>query len=85
MFRDMIEGDAAHVKRLVRHPAHSGLRSQSARVDELRAMGSGAPRAYRVFPRKSLFMQLSDFSSATGSGSISEAIQQHLPSSWWHA
>jgi UDP-N-acetylglucosamine:LPS N-acetylglucosamine transferase len=53
----------------------------SGLVDELRAMGSRAPRAVIGFSSQiRYFMQLSDFFiGKPGPGSISEAIQQHLP------
>ena len=53
----------------------------SVLADELRAMGSSAPRAVIGFSSQiRYFMQLSDFFiGKPGPGSISEAIQQHLP------
>ncbi|MHB8478630.1 MAG: MGDG synthase family glycosyltransferase, partial [Steroidobacteraceae bacterium] len=53
----------------------------SALADELRAMGSGAPRAVIGFSAHIRYlMQLSDFFiGKPGPGSISEALQQRLP------
>ena len=53
----------------------------SALADELRAMGSGAPRAVVGFSAHIRYlMQLSDFFiGKPGPGSISEALQQRLP------